>query len=914
MLKRWLPWTFACTAHESLLHDTCPGCGEGVRVRLPGHTLRFPAGTCTLGSRLVSVCGTDLTSAKLLALDSDHPLLTAQRRVDNLLADPSTAHTVLADLNQCTSWLMHTIDDNDIQAMGPVIREQWHRRPLATRTPADRAKPLAAAVSGVVAHAALPFLDTSDETFAARTLHVLRARHDTPNKVIPRGMTAEQWSQLSPATQRRFLHAGNQIMGALDRVRFSSSTPRARLPEPGDHSASARIRHVPQLFWPGWTVRLMPREGMQENLFRGIAAALLLLPGEPVLRARGVTDRLGPHLPNAMTVTLQRALKSGHPDVLTALCSLAHHLDDHGSPIDYERRRRLVPAAPISPDQWRELCYRTGTQPGEQLNNKTTQAPRYLNAQRYLNQLLTGADLTDPRHPLALRSAPDRSRYSAFPSSLTLDQRDALHQHAIGILHDLNIDEPLTWEPPQQCAAGLDLPGRRLDDIDLEEVRRIVITEQQAPREAARQLNTTHPYPVRTRTGPPRTPRVGQVIERRLLAPPSTGQGRPHHALPATRVRRRRQNPDPHRPGNRNPPPHRRRPSPRPRLHRPPHPQALPHRRDMAARAIPHPQAVDPRHRRRTRHRRRDSPPTPQAPEHSPPAPRSAQPHHHDRQDRHQPPPRCPVRRRRHPPRLAPPPPLPDRHALPVPRQRRPPPEDRTQRAGHTVQATGTRRRHTPLRQGSLRPPSKPTTQGRRLLRHLETDRVQALMTATLPHDHTPAPPDDHVLEAAHAKFQTRRNPGPPTSTTSPSNASASPGQRSPSCTTCSPGHDRSSTAPRSSHAPDSIQEPSIPSSRGSNERAGSPADSKTTSPDEQSHPRPRTRQTPHLLHPHVGGPARRPPRSPTPHDGGRRVTRLTGRLQTTAALDAQHSSIEVPVHREGTFRLSTRNCRSSSS
>ncbi|MEV0492286.1 hypothetical protein [Streptomyces atratus] len=105
--------------------------------------------------------------------------------------------------------------------------------------------------------------------------------------------------------------------------------------------------------------------------------------------------------------------------------------------------------------------------------------------------MLTGADLTDPRHPLVLRSAADRSRYFAFPPSLTLDQRDALNQHALRILDGLDINEPLTWEPPGDCADGLDLPGRRLDDIDLEAVRRIVITEQRAPREAARELDTT---------------------------------------------------------------------------------------------------------------------------------------------------------------------------------------------------------------------------------------------------------------------------------------------------------------------------------------------------------------------------------------------------------------------------------------
>ncbi|WP_331745647.1 TniQ family protein [Streptomyces virginiae] len=761
--KWWLPWTFACTTHEALLHDTCSGCGEGVRIRLPGHTLRFPAGTCTLGSRLTSVCGTDLTSSDVLPLDSDHPLLAAQHRVDVLLATPSTAGTVLADLNQCTPWLMHTIDDNDIQTMGRTVRERWRRRPLATRTPADRVKPLDAAASGVIAHAALAFLDTPDDDSAVHAVHVLRSRRDTPNKVIPKAMTAEQWSRLSPGTRRRFLHAGDQIMGALDRVRFSSSTPRARVPEPGDRSASARIRNVPQLLWPGWTVRLMPQEGMQENLFRGIAAALLLLPGEPVLRARGVTDRLGPHLPSAMTVTLQRALKSGHPDVLTALCNLAHYLDDHGSPIDYERRRRLVPAAPITPDQWRELCFRTGTLPGEQLSAKTTQAPRYLNAQRYLNQLLTSADLTDPCHPLALRSAPDRSRYFAFPPSLTLDQRDALHRHALGVLHDLNINEPLTWEPPQKCADGLDLPGRHLEDIELEEVRRIVITEQRAPREAARELDTTLTHIRFALEQVPREPRewgrsssVGSwrlhqqaktvltadflkseyVDGDKTLTRIARETGIPRHiavvqarALGFT-VRRTRK----------------------------PFPidetwlreQYLTRKRstlDIAEELGTEDETV----RRRLKHLN-----VPLRP-----------PGVHSRT-------------------------IMTKIDTSLPRDVRSAVEGtlhgwlRLHRFHIAMRfpSLDSAARHLKTEPNALVTqfqrlerdigkslftraafgrPQQPTPQGRRLLRDLETDRVRALMTASLPHDPTHAPPDDHVLEAAHAKFRTRRNPGPPT-------------------------------------------------------------------------------------------------------------------------------------------------------
>ncbi|MFF4427051.1 TniQ family protein [Streptomyces sp. NPDC001549] len=508
LVNWWLPWVFACTRHTALLHDTCPGCGEGLRIRMPGHTHRHPAGTCTRG-RTRPGCGTSLTNIPALPLDTGHPLLTTQNSIDELLtgADTTAARSLWTDLNHCTPWLMHVIDDTELAPMGEMIRRHWqHSRPTTT-TPARLGQPLPAAVHGVIAHTALPFLAGNDDTTAVQDIRTLRARHDTRNKVIPRGMTVGQWPRLSPRTHRLFLHAADGTMGALDRVRFSSTTARASLPRRGSQQTAERIRNVPQFLWPGWTVRLMPREGAEEHFFRGIAAALLLLPGEPQLTAREITDRLSPHLPNLMTITLQRAVKSAHADVLTAICGIAHYLDEYDSPIDYDRRRRLIPPAPITPDEWRQLCFGTGTQPGEQLSTKTTQTPRYRNAQRYLHHLLTGADLNDPRHPLAIRTAGDRSRYLTFAAELTLDQRDALRDHATGVLNRLDIDEPLTWEPPQTLAEGLDLPGPHPDDIDIQEVRRIVITEQRPPGEAAAELGTTLTHVRFTLEHVPREPR-----------------------------------------------------------------------------------------------------------------------------------------------------------------------------------------------------------------------------------------------------------------------------------------------------------------------------------------------------------------------------------------------------------------------
>lgn len=491
-LSWWMPWTFACLKHGTLLHDECPGCGEGVRINLPSRTHLTPPATCTRRPDGHSpVCGTDLTGADPLPLAPRHPLLGAQRWVDEQTGHPDAAraHAVLSDLHACTAWVMHAVTEADLVGMGPLVSRAWRRRPRDLRSRVMRVQHLEAAVRGVIAHTVRPLL-AGDEAAGISAFRSLRERQDTKKKVILRGMTVAQWTALTPPTRRCLLRAGDRRMGAIDRLRYLSPTPHAQIPRRDDARVSDRVRHLPQLLWPGWTVRLIPQQGMQENLFRGMAAALLLMPREAVRSARQVTDRLHPHLPNAMTVALQRSLQSGHPDVLTVLCTLAVHLDEHGSAIDYERRRTAVAPAPLTEDTWRQICFATGCQPGDRVNAKS-HTPRYVHAQRYLYQLLTGADLHDPRYPLFLKNNTDRGRYLAFALSLTTPQREALRDHGRTVLDTLGIDEPLTSEPPHDLADGLLLPGRHPDDIDLDAVHRIVVAEQRAPGEAARELDTT---------------------------------------------------------------------------------------------------------------------------------------------------------------------------------------------------------------------------------------------------------------------------------------------------------------------------------------------------------------------------------------------------------------------------------------
>ena len=260
----------------------------------------------------------------------------------------------------------------------------------------------------------------------------------------------------------------------------------------------------------------MPARGFAPGPFRSAIAACLLLPGHPGRATRTAITALHAYRSALATGAVLRALAGGgHDTVLTAISCLAGYLDTCGSPIDYQRRRDLIPAETITAGQWRDLCYGAAAHPGE--------ARRHRDAQRYLFQLLTGADLHDPRHALAFTSSNDYSHYHAFAGTLPTGLRDALHGHAAALLHDLGIGEPLTWAPPPGCCAGLDLPGPEPDDIDLDAAGRLIITGRLPVADAAARLGTTTGH---VRLALDRIPRPARQWGR--SAAPLTWQRRQH--------------------------------------------------------------------------------------------------------------------------------------------------------------------------------------------------------------------------------------------------------------------------------------------------------------------------------------------------------------------------------------------------
>jgi hypothetical protein len=489
-LLRWrLSWVFACTRHNSLLHDHCAHCGTVARKKTLRPACELPPAQCTTLS-----CGADLRAVQPLPLAADDPILSAQRsidtmidaiethRTDELAVPPSVAFT---DLRAVGGWLLRQGETDDFNAYGPQATRAWstaQTRYQQTGLRPSQFPPIDAALMGALVTRAQALI-TEQDTDAA-TLEIRRLMLRSPRRVhvCPPGLD-QQWQRLTTATRALFIRAGDIDRGHIDRLRLRSCTASARLPAEDGSAATTRARHLPQLLWPRWTIRLMPAQGFHSDPFRAVMSLSLLIPGDgrrPVTRA---ASHLHPHISRVLiSSTLQRLSQQGHHSLIPTLCELAERLDRHGSPIDYEHRRSVITPDMLSQTDWQRLCRDTEVHPGK--------GTRFTHAQRYLLQRLTGCDLTSPTHPRKFRDANDRSLFLDFITTLTTPMRHALDQHAEHHLHDLGIDEPLQWEPPRNWAPSLNPPGREPDDIDTDRLRNMIVNDSRPLGDVARELDT----------------------------------------------------------------------------------------------------------------------------------------------------------------------------------------------------------------------------------------------------------------------------------------------------------------------------------------------------------------------------------------------------------------------------------------
>jgi TniQ len=517
-----LGWSFACLSHNRLLADACPECGRMQRRRPhPATQVPSPSTCASPGPDAIGVspprCGADLTTARTLALEPGHPVLAAQQFVNDIIttghaaagiyaSSAQPAHAALADLRALAATILcapssgglAAVLPDDIAAEYATAVAMPHQRHGSTPTtasvfPGSLAPASAAVTAAAVTVAATPLACLDLHEAASGLRRAFRAEE------------ARSWSRARAASP------------ALQAVRLTALGRTAEPPATGDTAAmQARARQAPALFWPAWTARLMPPlpgTSPQERRRFLSAAFLTITTGTNLTSA---IRMLGSAIACscAAPILLRAERDPRWPASVTALTRLAGWLDQHGTQIDYQRRRRLDYRSFLPDADWIRACRGTGTIPGDQ--------SRALTARRWLFERISGtpADLAPGAY--AVTTAGQRARLDKFAVFATPGLVVGLDSYAGTWLAGSRIDsEEVTWRPPASLLSGLDLPGPDLFALQPREIHELIRPRRMSPRAAARHAGTTidairgvldeHPAPPQPLTpGQQRT--AGRVI------------------------------------------------------------------------------------------------------------------------------------------------------------------------------------------------------------------------------------------------------------------------------------------------------------------------------------------------------------------------------------------------------------------
>ncbi|CAN5555462.1 TniQ family protein [soil metagenome] len=533
-LLSWrLVWSFACLQHRCLLAERCPCCGARPRAPQPVNATPPHPGHCahpipTATGRNRARCDTDLADTPVTTLEPDHPALRAQQRVVDLLGTdtgrfglyaehPTPVPDVLADIRILGRAILSATAGRHLDDLLPADLATHYRQ---QRQPGTAAMPASVLTSAAAITAAVTVLSQPDLRSAAAPLAAF------PDDISR--YTLHQWTYgdrpaaaaASPVLQSVHLSAlGDRLSPAAQLgCRLGSGFPHR-------HATDTRrlqrlLQALPTALWPSWAVRLSPPAVAHSGTRAALAAAVLLVGSD--LDIGDAAAHLGGDLTRVNAVyLLWRCTESPHwPALRDALAVLSDYLNDHGAPIDYQRRRRLDYRDLLTQHEWHRICRQLGRQHHSAAHTRT-----------YLQHRIAGTtqSYNDPAADVVL---------AEFPRRLTPDLSRALHDHARNFLISQGIqDEPVVWEPPTSIVADLDLPGADIADVDLGELHRLIRTDRCSITATSQQLGiradvlraALEQHPAPALPTPACTPRIGA---RR----PGTVYQRAAQALPPHRL------------------------------------------------------------------------------------------------------------------------------------------------------------------------------------------------------------------------------------------------------------------------------------------------------------------------------------------------------------------------------------------
>lgn len=516
-----LGWTFACTTHNCLLADACPGCGAIQRVRTHIGEMVPQPGRCShptseATGRTPRRCSTELATAAAPSFDASHPVLHAQRVVDTVIDSetvtfgiyetfPQPRLKVLSDIRAVAGRALAYASPEDLQSVVPQDLHRIYQRvgetpgsrsgPARTEIKPGLAAPTRAETVAVGVIAALQALARPDVASAGDALHWLVATSRQRGSAV--SATNIAWGKnTSKVLIGVQLTALGPLLSPSDQLRYRVGARLPAQPALGTERSATLVHRLPAMLWPTWSLPLAIQNCHQRQLRPALSSILLLVSSKLNLdEATGLIG--GPIEGHAVSRVLQLLEKQVQwPSIRTALIGMADYLADNDIPIDYQRRRRADYSTLLPDTVWTQICRDTAT-PGPRPARATI-------ARCYLFERLSGQPASTS--PWALDHSAFRTRVADFSRHLTPSLAEALSSHAHEFLTDQNIDdEPVTWHPPNTALDGLDLPGPDPATVDIARLHHVMGTDRMTMGTAANHLDTsldtvrylleTHPVP-----------------------------------------------------------------------------------------------------------------------------------------------------------------------------------------------------------------------------------------------------------------------------------------------------------------------------------------------------------------------------------------------------------------------------------
>lgn len=481
-----LGWSFACLKHSCLLADVCGKCSGVQRVRaIPTRHTPVP-GLCarptTHGDHQSHTrCGGALTDAATPQLGRGHPILQAQRTVDDIFHSgvanlvryrhtPQPSVHALADIRHTAAYLLANEKRATIDKMVGLDRlgvsyDSRHALIRSARRTAWNAEQWA-----ITPHSSIATVGVTAAVLAMSKPPTGAAQ-----------VTTARYGAARPTAETVAL--GN-VMRPSDELRYRTASAAFARYELKSSRVDVLTRRTPTMLWPAWSLRFALPHCAQSQIRPALSALFLLVDSR--LRLADATALLSSPLDGVSGSRILQLLsnRTDWPETRTAIGRLADYLADHDTPIDYQRRRNLNYAALLPDQAWATVCRDTCMLAPHPARARIV---RY-----YLYERLSGLPVADLPPTAAGRAM--RTTLNNFPLQLTSELAKALEEHCRNFLVDNGIgDEPPFWSPPTAVLAGLQLPGADPDNVDSATMQRLLDSRDWSGSRIAKRLGTTLP-------------------------------------------------------------------------------------------------------------------------------------------------------------------------------------------------------------------------------------------------------------------------------------------------------------------------------------------------------------------------------------------------------------------------------------